>query len=109
MNEHHTLQTSLDARRLVCWCGQELPRWLLGDIHCGREQQRTPRGHKLQLKRMECCYCRCQREIQLDLTGPLDSTTHWRPIDRSCPNPECARGFHGAECRKSGSDIVSVH
>lgn len=96
------------ACRLVCWCGQNM-NWMVGETHCGREQPRTPRGHKLQLKRIECCYCRCQRAIQLDLKAELDPTVAWRPIDRACPNPECARGFHGAECRKSGSDIVSVH
>ena len=31
----------------------------------------------------------------------------WRPTSRACP--ECKRDFHGAECRKSGLDVVCVH
>ncbi|KAK9861148.1 hypothetical protein WJX84_006716 [Apatococcus fuscideae] len=92
--------------KLVCWCGQELPKWLLGSTYCGRPFKGGPQGHKLELKRMECNWCRAKRAIQL-LPGTASDDDCWCPIDRVCP--ACQHDLHGAECRKAGSDVVSVH
>ena len=91
--------------RLVCWCGQELPKWVLGNTFCGRAFPGGPQGHKLELKRMECNWCRAKRDISLSQAEA--DKEQWQPIDRVCP--ACHHDLHGAECRKAGSDVVSVH
>ena len=56
--------------RLVCWCGSILDKWVLGNLFCGRACRNSEEGHKLQIARMECAYCRCQRPIVLPGAAP---------------------------------------
>ncbi|KAL0039006.1 hypothetical protein WJX77_004915 [Trebouxia sp. C0004] len=89
--------------KIFCWCGKDLPTWVLGDTYCGRERSGEPRGHKLCITFMQCTECKCKRAIALD--NP--SNDCWCPKQWQCPG--CNKELHGATCSKAGSAVVVVH
>ncbi|DBA95621.1 TPA: hypothetical protein ACH3X3_013468 [Trebouxia sp. C0006] len=95
--------TSGRPLKIFCWCGKDLPTWVLGDTYCGRERPGEPRGHKLCITFMQCTECKCKRAIALD----APSNDCWCPKQWQCPG--CNKELHGATCSKAGSAIVVVH
>ncbi|KAA6424825.1 MAG: hypothetical protein FRX49_04999 [Trebouxia sp. A1-2] len=89
--------------KIFCWCGKDLPTWVLGDTYCGRKRPGEPRGHKLCITFMQCTECKCKRAIVLD----APSNDCWCPKQWQCPG--CSKELHGATCSKAGSAIVVVH
>ena len=89
--------------RIFCWCGKELPKWVLGDTYCGRKRPGEPRGHKLCITFMQCTECKCKKSVAVD--APTDEC--WCPKQWQCPR--CSKELHGATCSKAGSNIVVVH